>query len=137
MGATVSDLTSRPVRGWLLVLVVLVGVIAPVLGTYTAVLFLEAHRTNLPVPSFAVWLFYGVRAAAYVFAGSVLYFKRYRLAPKVAVAVLWIAGPISLYFWQLTTKEFALPVLLKTCAPALIWTAYLIMSERVKSTYVD
>ena len=130
---------NRPsgVSGWLLVLIVIMVLVSPIFVLMTASEYAKLAGTPaLAVSLFGVWLFYTLRAFAYVAAGACLYFLKAPPSPKVAILVLWLAGPISVLAWHVFAVHIPLilPVA-KACAPAVLWSAYLLLSKRVKNTY--
>jgi hypothetical protein len=124
------------VRGWLLFLVIVLVLVSPVFALVTAseyakLIQLSATRMT-PV---AVWSFYVVRALAYISAGLCLFFWKRSTSPRYAIFILWIAGPVSVWLWQNAMHSFSARSVATACAPAILWTAYLLVSKRVKNTY--
>jgi hypothetical protein len=111
--------------------------VSPIFALMTAAEYAKlAAKSALDVSLSAVWLFYTLRALAYVAGGACLYFLKQPASPKIAILVLWLAGPISVLAWHVFAvhNPLLLPVA-KACAPAVLWSAYLLLSKRVKNTY--
>lgn len=143
-----SDTNLTGVKGWLLFLVTILLLIGPLRGAWGVNSELEAAL--LAEPALAgtdewfeiqgtAWVAWGFGAILSVAAGLILLLARKSWAVVVAMALLWLVGPVLLSFtiWD-SGLEFDKTYLIaigKSTASALLWTLYLMISVRVKNTY--
>jgi len=133
------------VKGWLLVVVFSFQFIGP----FSAFLhFGSAYQLVKTVVQPSSVLAYFILAES-IARGTFAYLAGARLRKRFlpssvtyAIAVLWIAGPISALIEAIVIRSAAdnrlaidFVSLLTSIAGALIWTMYLKMSQRVKNTY--
>ena len=132
-----SDEELVGVRGWLLLLVFVLVLISPILALLTGSEYGRLSRAStLALGPVAVWLFFSVRGLAYLSAGAALLLWKTRLSPRYAIFILWVFGPVSVWLWQhFAMRDVSLLPVAKACAPAVLWSAYLHVSRRVKRTY--
>ena len=136
------------VKGWLLFLVIVLTVIGPARGAWSVSSQLESLAIAEPalaaseawIDVYAVaWVAWGFGAILSFVAGLILLFWRKAVAVITVIALLWIMGPLLSVFVVFDTgaefdsaNSFAVA---KSAASALLWTFYLMNSQRVKNTY--
>ena len=149
--ALTNEPSLKGVRGWLAVLVFVIGVLVPLGQVGTAVSLLdsepplEAYFTdNWPLYKGLTLALCGIRAIICLLVARVLIYEKTRKAPKLAIFGIWFAlgglgfaslaiagsfGPISVDFGVMLQRMFWVLVI---CAIA---TFYLLKSKRVANTY--
>lgn len=142
------------VGGWLLLLVCGLLFLGPLIGAgriNADFIAAEGQFPNLlTVQEWATfkkatWWTFLVVCCLSIYAGYGLLKRRERSAVTQAKAMLWIIGPVANMFMGVVLPGFifgrfevdaqVIGALLASAAVSLIWTLYLIKSERVKSTY--
>lgn len=149
-----DDLTQ--VQGWLALLVAGLTFLGPLIGLgrlssdisgtesqYPQLLLVENWATYKN----AVWVTFGLATLISIYAGSRLGWTRKRSAVKVALAALWLAGPLaatvlaviipSVIFNSDAVEAQAITGILQSIIGAAVWTAYLLRSKRVKARFVE
>lgn len=135
------------VEGWLFFLVMSLGVISPLLGLWQTAqatnsiseyVDYAAHEIN-PI----LWMGWIVTTVFTMFAAFLLMRDFKKSSVLVTISLLWIAGPLAvvgLYaalpiprWWP--DNNMVLLDVAKAIPPAVIWTAYLLFSRRVRNTY--
>lgn len=142
----------KGVGGWLAFLIVVMTILGPLLsfGTIFGNLgHLDDEFGGSPPPEWSAyktitWSFFWAGVVPSVVAGLRLDRDLRPISVKLAIAALWIAGPI-LYSANIIVlsavvgpewrpDEFVGPILVSAFGP-LVWTLYLIFSRRVRNTY--
>ena len=147
-----SNPTASPelvgVGGWLAFLVVSLSFIGPLvtLGR-TATDIAEVERSNPGVSASSewssmvamAWIYTAIYCIISIFAGYRLYNHHVPKTVQIVIACLWIAGPgltiIGLIL--IGSDQAAITDLVRSSITAGIWSAYLLISKRVKNTYSD
>ncbi len=136
------------VKGWLLFLVIVLTLIGPARGAWGVSSELDALAIAEPALAASeewadvlgvAWVTWGFAAIMSIAAGLILLFWRKPIAVKTVIALLWLMGPLLSMFVVFDTgaefdgaNSFAVA---KSAASALLWTLYLMISQRVKNTY--
>jgi Protein of unknown function (DUF2569) len=136
------------VAGWLAFLAFSLTFLGPLvtLGR-TAADISTAERTNPGLAGSSdwsslvamAWLFSIIYCAITIFAGYRLYKHHVPNTVPIVLACLWTAGPALALIGLLAfgSDEAAIADLVRTIFTTGIWTAYLLLSKRVKNTYSD
>jgi len=85
------------------------------------------------------WLLWAVDFGVRIFAAVRLVWFRNPATIAIVIACLWFSGPIQIGLANLFLSadgDLTEPAMLSSIIPA-IWTAYLLLSKRVKNTYAD
>lgn len=145
----------RGVKGWLLTFVIIMAVVSPLLGTILAYIELyTGDAAYLPdIPQVAqlrlfTWVLVAVDAAIGWFAVYRLLAIHNWLSVQITIACVWIGSVgimvVALFGVTTITGASVGDLLAESGGPraiiqpfgfALIWTAYLLKSERVANTY--
>ena len=128
-----AEVPILPVRGWLLVIVLWLGVIDPLYSLALNGFFAarwEAYGREIDVTFWAPIL---AREAARILAALVLWLRRDSLAIWIVLVIVWLSGPaFVLATW---TTQVVPDALVRSTAVALALSGYLLRSERVRATY--
>ena len=146
----------RGVKGWLLTFVIIMAVISPLYGTFQVYQSLysgpiTAVGDNPLVASLRTfeWLLLGVSALLCWFVAYRLLAVFNWLSVQIAIAVIWIAGlggSIAEYVGVSMISGIDVGDIIAEAGPrgiiqpiifGVIWTSYLLKSERVANTYRD
>jgi hypothetical protein len=139
------------IRGWLAVLVVVVGGLAPLgqISSFLALLKAEPllaprYGANWPVYFQVTATIIGIRILVCLFVARELLYKRQSSTPRRAIIGIWIAyGLLNILSLTIALMFIPGPVRLAGALQNVIWalvicgiaTAYLIKSKRVAETY--
>lgn len=142
------------VHGWLALLVAGMTFFGPLVGMGQIGNDLSAAEHQYPtladLPSWATyktwaWTIFACSAALSIYGGVGLYRSRARRAVTQAITILWVSGPgaavvmaallPALIFGTTSFDGEVVSGILKSIAGAGIWTAYLVVSKRVKARY--
>lgn len=141
----------RGVRGWLLLLVVILTLIGPLRSAWEVhSAFDELAKTE---PGFlqsadgqdtymGAWFVWAVTSAISFAAGMLLAFRFRRSSIWWAIAAIWLVGPVlstamaldAYAYGEVMDSEYLI-ALAKPFGFSIIWTAYLLMSKRATNTY--
>lgn len=144
------------VRGWLAVLVAGLMFLGPLVGASrinSDLLTVEREYPQLvQVAQWAsykqwAWITFGAAALVSIFAGWRLAFTRRRGAVRLAIVALWVSGPLTAValitalpaavFGSFELTPDAAGGLTGSFVGAVVWTAYLWKSKRVRARYVE
>lgn len=133
------------VGGWLLFLIISLIFFGPLLTialNYSELSITDENNAS-PLSSeewqYFVWLSWAMVAAYCIVsaAAGLLLLKRHKPSTiPIVIAVIWIIGPI-LAFAGVAVEGGLLGGEGRSLILAIIWTAYLLRSKRVKNTYAD
>ena len=121
------------VRGWLLLLVIWLGVVDPLYSLALNGFFADRWSAMGRTPDLAFWGPILAREGARILAALFLWFRRDSLAIWIVLGITWVFGPILvLATW---TTQVLPEAFIRSTAVALVITGYLMRSERVRATY--
>jgi hypothetical protein len=143
------------VGGWLALLIFGFTILGPLMAIGEIDRYVEEAEIALPrLTAQAMWLRYTAIVWKILYSmaflsfmtGCILLFSRTWRAVILAIATLWLVGPVSNLAYQVAAvvsvgSFSAVPApalagaLLRSTAVATLWTAYLLRSKRVKNTY--
>lgn len=131
---TEGGVPKSGVRGWLLLLVLWLGVIDPLYSLALNGLFAARWEALGREPDITFWGPILAREAVRILAALFLLgLRRDPIAVWIALAIIWLSGPILvLATW---TTQVMPEALIRSTAVALVVTGYLYRSERVRATY--
>jgi Protein of unknown function (DUF2569) len=141
-------------QGWLRFLIISLVFLSPAAGfvmTFGQISGTEDQYPTLLTSDLwvqkkrVVWAFFALQAAVGIYAGYRLNSRFEPATVPIAIACLWLAGPVLNYLVALVigaldgnsivgTPEVA-STIVRSAIPATVWTAYLLRSRRVKNTY--
>lgn len=147
----------KGVGGWLAFLIVILTVLSPVANI--GMLAKEFHDIEMESPIMLhisayvqyKWFCWGavlVASAISITAGCLLWKKHEWKSVRYTISVLWLIGPFSivlvgLYFYMSFGTDMIGGFMKDMSGPfaksifwAIVWTAYLLKSKRVRNTYV-
>ena len=141
----------RGIGGWLLFFVIVLMLVGPALAGISIMAELEAAVVEEPEWAttldyedavMGAWFVWGFTTLLAVIAGLLLIFRRKPSSVWVTISTLWVIGPIlnslvlfdSYLVGESITAELWVGML-RSLIPAGIWTAYLLLSDRVANTY--
>jgi hypothetical protein len=121
------------VRGWLLLLVLWLGVIDPLYSLALNGFFAGRWEALGREPDVTFWGPILARETARILAALLLWLRRDSHSVWIALAIVWLSGPIFvLATW---TTQVMPDAFIRSTAVALLVTGYLFRSERVRATY--
>jgi hypothetical protein len=133
------------IRGWLLVFVIWLGVVSPLWTVgLSAVLMWRLEQVNPTDAALMrdigwdvlLWVVTILRAAMRIIAALAMYFRRMQSSVWLALAMLWLSGPLLILGpWIIRAGEVHVPGLVRSGVIALAWSVFLFVSLRVKLTY--
>ena len=139
------------VRGWLLFLVLVLTVIGPALGAWNLISELKSLAAQDPslvgTPEFVEvtevsWFIWGIGTFLVFCAGLLLALRHKPSTVWIAICLLWLGGPILNGLVLLDQLMIGVAIetsqaigIVRSIVPALVWSAYLLMSRRVSNTY--
>ena len=153
--ALAGEMSSRAepvgIGGWLALLVVWMVVLRPVAGVYMLSMMQASsladpiilENSSWLVNTSTFWIIFLFVAALSIYAGLRLWRERTPAAVKTAIVILWIYSPVAaadlliaraFLEGRVPWPNAALTIAINL-AIAVIWTAYLMRSRRVRNTY--
>lgn len=152
--ATPEESTVSGVGGWLLLLILGLTFLGPLMGAArinAEFMSIENQYTNLKLSgqwgtykSVTWWTFFFVCCLSF-YAGLGLIKDRSMLAVRRAKIILWVIGPLAglilgvflpvLIFGMSEPDSQFVASMIASIIPAVVWSAYLSKSKRVKATY--
>jgi hypothetical protein len=153
---SVAQNSPSGVGGWLGFLVLGLTALGPALGAsqkYQAFSMAEFNSPQLatyaPYISYKTesWVIFIIGAAISIAAGFLLYFRHQPSSVRFAVIALWLIFPVRQAMYLFAANGSFSPQIADTITQDMgvwiigsviaagIWTAYLLMSKRVKNTY--
>ena len=128
-----AEAPKLPIRGWLLLIVLWLGVIDPLYSLALNGFFAARWEALGREIGATFWAPILAREAARIFAALLLWFRRNSLAVWIVVAIVWLSGPA--FVFATWTTQVMPDALVRSTAVALVLTGYLLRSERVRATY--
>ena len=141
-GAASETTIIKPgVRGGLLLLVLWLGIVDPIysfaLNGFVAARWQQAYPQSAGYyGSWHFWSFIVIREGMRIAAAAVLLLRRSPDAVWVALAIVWLSGPLLvLASWMMFGDQVMPWALIRSTAVAMAVTVYLMRSDRVRATY--
>ena len=147
-----KDTEPKGVGGWLLLLILILTVFGPIWRAFRN--FQKWEGLNQTAGEYATtaeygtlqvisWAGYAVATLIGLAAGLLLWKIHRPLTVKIAIAAFWLMGPgigliiylVGLYAVGEPAALSDLQFLWAPIASAVLWTAYLLKSKRVRNTY--
>ena len=145
------DEDIRGIGGWLLFFVIVLMLVGPALAGLSIMAELQAAAVEEPEWATTIdyedtvigaWVVWGITTLLAEIAGLLLIFRRRPSSVWATISILWIIGPIlnalvlldSYSVGESITAELWVGMV-RSLIPAGIWTAYLLLSDRVANTY--
>lgn len=141
----------RGIGGWLLFFLIVIMVIGPAMSALSLNAELDAVAAADPEWAasleyedtvYGAWFVWGAAALVAWLSGLLMFFRKKSSTVWFTIIVLWLIGPAlnALIMLDLASVGEQITAELwvgfaRSFVPAAIWTAYLMMSERVANTY--
>ena len=145
------DEDIRGIGGWLLVFVILLMLVGPALAGLSIIAELQAAAVDEPEWATTIdyedaligaWFVWGFTTLLAMIAGLLLIFRRKPSSVWTTISILWIIGPTLNLLLLLDSYSVGESItaeswvgMVRSLIPAGIWTAYLLLSDRVANTY--
>ena len=120
-------------RGWLLLIVLWLGVIDPLYSLALNGFFATRWEAMGREVDATFWGPILAREIARIVAALLLWFRRDQFAIWVVLSIVWLSGPA--FVVATWTTQVMPDALIRSTAVALAITGYLLRSERVRATY--
>ena len=146
-----ADEDLRGIGGWLLFFVIVLMLVGPAFAGLSIMTELQAAAAEEPEWATSIdyedavmgaWFVWGLTTFLAAIAGLLLIFRRKPSSVWAAISILWIIGPIlnSLMLLDVYSVGESITAelwvsMVQSLIPAGIWTAYLLLSDRVANTY--
>ena len=142
---TIRQSIEPGIRGWLLAFVIWIGILSPLwtlgLSSFMVYWLERWNPSDAQLMRDMGWdvlllIVTLVRAGLRIVAGLLMYLRRTSASVWIALAVLWISGPLLILgTWAMIEGEISVAGLVRSAIIALAWSLFLFMSLRVKLTY--
>lgn len=136
----------KGVGGWLAFLIIGLVFIGPIINAFQfyfgvieqrEVIFANINDTHSNIYEIFAWIMFSLYISLMIFAGLMLYKRHKKSTIPIVIGLIWLFGPVASGLILLAEYDREVLIsLVRSIIYSSIWTAYLLMSKRVKNTYI-